>query len=341
MSSSNPKGVRPPEGGQTPASHRCGSVVILGRPNVGKSTLLNRLLGEKIAIVSHKPETTREQLLGILTLADAQILFYDTPGIYRAPSTLLGKHQVQAARDALEAADVMLLMTEAQAGLTDEDKQIVGLLKTRTTVPGTASVPGTETEGLPVLLAINKADRVKKSLILPQIEEANHLYPFREIVPISARDGDNTEPLLKALVQALPVGPALYPADELTDKPARTLVQELIREKTLLFTHEEVPYAVAVLVEEWREGEKPKGVRPLKKKGSDPVYIRATIYVERDSQKGILIGKGGGLLKKIGEAARKEIEALLKGPIFLDLWIKVAKNWRKDPQMLRRLGYGA
>jgi len=320
-------------------------VVILGRPNVGKSTLLNRFLGEKIAIVSHKPETTREQLLGILTLADAQILFYDTPGIYRSPATLLGKHQVQAARDALEAADVMLLMTEAQAGLTDEDKQIVGLF--RRTVPGKSvpgtksekSVPGTVTgtvagEGPPVLLAINKADRVKKALILPQIEEASHLYPFREIVPISARDGDNTDPLLKALVQALPVGPALYPPDELTNKPARNLVQELIREKTLLFTHEEVPYAVAVLVEEWRAGEKGKAT------ASATTYIRATIFVERDSQKGILIGKSGGLLKKIGEAARKEIEALLKGPIFLDLWIKVAKNWRKDPQMLKRLGYG-
>jgi GTP-binding protein Era len=292
--------------------HRCGIVAIVGRPNVGKSTLLNRFLGEKIAIVSPKPETTRDRLLGILSLPDAQALFLDTPGIYRGPKTLLGKHQIQQARQALQEADILLLMTEAQAGLTDGDRQIIRLL------------PKT-----PVFLAINKVDRVAKGLILPQIDEAQRLYPFREIFPISATRGDNAEPLLKALIASLPEGPALYPADQVTDRPTRTLAQELIREKGLLFTHEEVPHGVAVEIEEWRPG-----------KTAGRTYIRATIYVERQSQKGILIGKEGSLLKRIGQTARQEIETLVGGPVYLDLWVKVAPNWRKDPVMLKRLGYG-
>ena len=305
---------------QGPADHRCGTVAIFGRPNVGKSTLLNRFLGQKIAIVSPKPETTRDRLLGILTLPNAQLLFLDTPGIYRGPKTLLGKHQVRAAREALAEADVLLMVTEATQGLTDGDKEIIQLL------PKARSVRGTET--VPAFLAINKVDRAKKPLILPQIDEAKHLYPFREIFPISAAEGDNAQQLLEALVAALPEGPPLYPPDQITDRPVRTLAQELIREKALLFTHEEVPHAVAVLVEEWREGT--RGAK---------IYIRATVYVERDSQKIILIGKEGSLLKRIGQAARKEIELLVDKPVFLDLWVKVAKNWRKDPQRLRELGY--
>ena len=303
---------------QGPAVHRCGTVAIFGRPNVGKSTLLNRFLGQKIAIVSPKPETTRDRLLGILTLPNAQLLFLDTPGIYRGPKTLLGKHQIQAAREALTEADVLLMITEATLGLTDGDKEILRLLPKRTL----------EVRGVSVFLAINKVDRAKKPQILPQIDEAKRLYPFREIFPISAVEGDNAQQLLEALVAALPEGPPLYPADQITDRPVRTLAQELIREKALLFTHEEVPHAVAVLVEEWREGT--RGAK---------IYIRATVYVERDSQKIILIGKEGSLLKRIGQAARKEIEILVDKPVFLDLWVKVAKNWRKDPQRLRELGY--
>lgn len=322
-------------------SYRCGTVAIVGRPNVGKSTLLNRFLGQKIAIVSPKPETTRERLLGVLTLPGAQILFMDTPGIYRGPKTLLGRHQIQAARDALAEADVVLVLTEAQQGIADEDLDLFRILPR--SVPGTdprsCEVPGAELR--PAFLAINKVDRVRKDLILPQIDEARRRYPFREIFPISATKGDNADALLKALAAALPAGPALYPPDHITDRPARMLAQELIREKTLLFTHEEVPHAVAVVVEEWRAGEKPREGAPIiPSKGPPRTYIRATIYVERESQKGILIGKAGGLLKRIGQAARKEIEDLTGGPVFLDLWVKVAKDWRKDPAMLRRFGYG-
>jgi len=299
--------------------HRCGSVAIVGRPNVGKSTLLNRFLGQKIAIVSHKPETTRDRLLGVLTLPDAQILFLDTPGIYRGAKTLMAKHQIQVAREALAEADALLLMTEAQAGFTDEDKDLLRLLPKRSP----------EGEGVPVFLAINKVDRVKKDLILPQLAVAGQLYPFREIFPISAENGTNVKELLEALARSLPEGPPHYSSDQVTDRPVRTMAQELIREQVLLFTHEEVPYSVAVLIEEWREG-----VRGAK------IYVRATIYVERDSQRIILIGKAGALLKKVGQGARKGIETLAERPVFLDLWVKVAKNWRKDPVMLRRLGYG-
>lgn len=298
-------------------------MAIIGRPNVGKSTLLNRFLGQKIAAVSPKPETTRDRLLGILTLPEAQILFSDTPGIYKGPKTLLAKHQVQVAREALSEADALLVMTDGAVGLTDEDRDLFRLLP-RPKQRGQSPL-GT----VPVFLAINKVDRVSKPLLLPQIEEALKLYPFREIFPISAMNGENVSALLKSLIAVLPEGPAFYPDDQLTDRPLRALAQDRIREKVLLFSQEEVPHAVTVLIEEWREG-----VRGGK------LYVRATVYVERDSQKGILIGKNGDLLKKVGEAARKEIEKLSGRPVFLDLWVKVAKNWRRDSVMLRRLGYG-
>ncbi|MBI3322603.1 MAG: GTPase Era [Candidatus Omnitrophica bacterium] len=314
-------------------THRCGSVAIVGRPNVGKSTLLNRFLGQKIAIVSPKPETTRERLLGVLTLPNAQAIFIDTPGIYRGPKTLLGRHQIQAARGALAEADVVLMVTEGHAGITDEDRELMRALPR----PGRE-----ELETIPAFLAINKVDRVRKEKILPQIDEARKRYRFRDIFPISATKGDNAEALLKSITEALPEGPPLYPPDQITDQPARILAQELIREKTLLFTHEEVPHAVAVVVEEWRAGEKSarEGAPRVPDKGPQHTYIRANLYVERESQKGILIGKGGLLLKKIGKAARREIEDLAGGPVYLDLWVKVAKDWRKDPQALRRMGYG-
>ncbi|MBI3333564.1 MAG: GTPase Era [Candidatus Omnitrophica bacterium] len=308
------------------SAHRCGTAAIVGRPNVGKSTLLNRFLGQKIAIVSPKPETTRDRLLGILTLPAAQIMFLDTPGIYRGAKTLLGKHQVQQAQEALQEGDLILLMTEAQAGVTDGEREIIRLLPREK-----------QGQTAPVFLAINKVDRVERGLILPQIEEMTRLYPFREIFPISATKGDNLEPLLKALTAALPEGPALYPPDQVTDRPVRDLARELIREKALLFTHEEIPHAVAVEMEEWRPG------RPGREQaagGLPSTYLRATLFVERETQKGILIGKEGALLKRIGRAARKEIEDLIEGPAYLDLWVKVQRNWRKDPAVLKRLGYG-
>lgn len=304
---------------------RCGTVAIFGRPNVGKSTLLNRYLGQKIAIVSPKPETTRQKLLGILTLPDAQVLFLDTPGIYSGPKTLLAKHQIQAARDALGQADFFLMMTDAAAGFTDEDRELLRLLPK----PISGEKPA-------AFLGINKVDRVRKDRLLPQIAEAQKAYPFRKIVPISAAKGDNTQPLLELLIASLPEGPAAYPADQVTDTSMRVLAQELIREKALLFTHEEIPHSVAVLVEEWRPGTaSPR--QPSEKSSS--TYIRANIYLERDSQKGILIGKDGALLKRIGQEARREIEKLLDGPVYLDLWVKIAKNWRKDAKFLREIGF--
>ncbi len=343
--------------------HRCGTVAIIGRPNVGKSTLLNRLLGEKIAIVSPKPETTRERLLGILTLPDAQILFLDTPGIYRGPATLLAKHQVQSARQALTEADAILLMTEARAGFTDDDRRILQLLPKEKTSPACPCPSGRRAAGRPVFLAINKVDRVAKSLVLPHIAESSRLYPFKEIFPISAEKGTHVEDLLKTLIESLPEGPAHYPADQITDRPMREQAQEIIREKALLFTHDEIPHAVAVLVEEWRAGQPSarknqktldvqddppppaSGGIPLSsqesgRRGGPSTYIRAVLHVERESQKGILIGKQGLLLKRIGQAARKELEEQTEGPVYLDLWVKVAANWRKDPTMLKRFGYG-
>jgi GTP-binding protein Era len=320
----------------TPPLHRCGTVAIIGRPNVGKSTLLNHFLRQKIAIVSPKPETTRERLLGILTLPTAQILFLDTPGILPGPKTLLGRFQVKAAREALGTTDLLLLLVEATAGVMEEDRQIIRSVGV----------------GVPVFLAINKVDRVEKKFLLPQIEEYHRLHPFREIFPISALRGENVEGLLSCLIGSLPEGPPLYPSDQVTDRSVRAMAQELIREKALLFTHEEVPHAVAVTIDEWRPGVE-KGQSPMtgpKEQGPsishpsplhrDCTYIRATLYVERDSQKGILIGKEGGLMKRIGKAARQEIEPLVEGAVFLDLWVKVARNWRKDPQMLKRFGYG-
>ena len=299
--------------------HRCGAVAIIGRPNVGKSTLLNRLVGQKLASVSPKPETTRDRLLAIVTRPDAQILLTDTPGIYKGPKTLMGKHQVQVAREALAEADALLALIDGTAGFTDDDRDLLRLL------------PRRREDGRPVkpvFLAINKVDKASKPLLLPQIEEALRLYPFTEVFPISAMNGENVHELVNALIAALPEGPPHFPPDQVTDKPVRLLAQDLIREKALMFTHEEVPHAVAVLIDEWRDGTRGK-----------KLYVRATLYVERDTQKAILVGKGGGVLKKIGEASRKELEKLVERPVFLDLWVKLAKNWRKDPVMLRRLGF--
>lgn len=302
--------------------HRCGRVAIIGRPNVGKSTLLNRFLKQKISIVSPKPETTRDRILGILTLPEAQLLFLDTPGIYRLPKTLMAKHQVQAAREALGQADLILLMTEGPLGITDGDRQIIRMLPR-----------------VPAFVAINKVDRVEKDLLLPQMEEYARIYPFKEIFPISATKGDNAEPLLVALTSALPEGAALYPEDQVTDRTLRQMAQELIREKVLIFTHEEIPHAVAVEIQEWRPGTTAPGKEEDSPTATSRTYIRSTLYVERDSQKRILIGKEGQLLKKIGQAARQEIEQLTEGAVYLDLWVKIAPNWRRDALFIKRIGY--
>lgn len=291
---------------------KSGYVVIIGKPNVGKSAVLNYLVGEKVAIVTEKPETTRDKILGILTREDVQVVFVDTPGIHK-PRNLLGKHTTRIAKESLLEVDLIIFILDITSGITSEDEIIFNLLKDARK---------------PAILLINKVDLVSKSLSLPLIDEASKIYEFKEIIPTSATKGDNMDVLLKKVIEYLPQGPKYFSDEQLTDKTERFLVGELIREKALELTWEEIPHSIAVLVEEFKE-------RPKKKL----IYIRATIFIERHSQKKIVIGHKGQMLKNIGEAARKNIEDFLKKRIYLDLWVKVYENWRKDPQALKMLGY--
>ncbi len=290
---------------------KSGFVAIIGRPNVGKSTIINRLVGEKVAIVTEKPETTRDKIRGILTRDDAQVIFVDTPGIHK-PSNLLGKRITQLAKDSLPEADLIVFVLDITKGITAEDGIIFDLVKKARK---------------PAILLINKVDIKSKSLALPMIEEASKLYPFKEIIPTSATKGDNMDVLLKKVIDNLPEGPKYFSDDQMTDKTERFMAGEIVREKALELTREEVPHSVAVLVEDFKE------------RRNKVAYIRATIFVERHSQKKIIVGHKGQMLKNIGEAARRDIETLLGRRVFLELWVKVQENWRKDPQALRMLGY--
>lgn len=293
------------------AVYKSGYVAIVGPPNVGKSTLLNRLLGQKIAIVTPKPQTTRNRILGILTREHFQMLFLDTPGIFQ-PGYRLQKIMVETATRALRDADLVLLMIEGNRKPgPDEDKSIHLLSKTKT----------------PAVLAINKVDVVRdKKALLPLIESYSQKYPFRAIVPISALTGDGVEELLEVLAKHLPAGPQYYPEEMITESPQRFIAAEIIREKVFLRTGEEIPYAVAVKVEEYKERD-------------HVLYIKATVYVERDSQKAILIGQKGQKLKEIGQLAREELEAAGEKKVFLELWVKVRRKWRQKDGDLRFLGY--
>ncbi len=291
---------------------KSGFISLIGRPNVGKSTLLNLLLGEKIAIVSDKPQTTRNRILGIKNHPEAQIVFLDTPGIHRARSKL-NHSMVKAALATYNEVDGICFLIEANRPFNDENDFILETLK--------------KVEK-PVLLAINKIDLVPKGDLLPIMDQYSRLRPFEQIIPISALLGEGGEVLLAGMVKILPAGPKLFPEDMITDLPERFLAAELIREKVFLLTREEVPYATAVVVEQFKEREE-----------KNLVVIKATIQVERKSQKGILIGEKGRMLKEIGCQAREEIEALLGAKVFLELWVKVEENWREDPGALRRLGY--
>jgi GTP-binding protein Era len=291
---------------------KSGFVAIVGRPNVGKSTLVNRLVGQKISIVSPRPQTTRTRIMGIKHLPGAQVIFLDTPGIVRATGHL-HRVMVKAAMNTLQEADLVVWMVDAVDPFTTEDRLILDTLR------GVAS---------PILLAINKVDLVHKEALLPMIDRFRAMLPFVEIVPVSATRGDNTDRLESLLVQYLPEGPPLYPLDQLTDRPERFIIAELIREKVFQLTYQEVPYAVAVEVE---------SVKP--REGRELTDVEATIYVEKDSQKGIIIGRGGAMLKKIGEQSRPEIEMLLGTQVFLRLWVKVRPDWQKDDDTLKRLGY--
>jgi GTPase len=291
---------------------RSGFVSLVGRPNAGKSTLLNRLVGEKLSIVSPRPQTTRNRVTGIKNLPGAQVIFVDTPGLHQAEGKL-GDFMLRTARRAIEDVDLVCLVVDAAAG--DGPDEIV--LEPLRAYSG------------PAFCVLNKADRVRpRSRMLPIIETWRQSYPFAEIVPISATEGTYCDQLLKLIVQSLPEHPPFFPADATSDQPETFYVAEMIREKVFHLTRQEVPYAVAVRVEELTERENPVCL-----------YIRATVFVEQESQKGILIGKGGAMLKQIGTAARRELESFFGIKVFLESTVEVRRHWRRDERALREFGF--
>ncbi len=290
---------------------RSGFVAIIGRPNVGKSTLLNSIVGEKIAITSSKPQTTRNRIVGIQNLDNAQILYVDTPGIHQARSQL-NRYMVDQARGACLDVDVILWLVEADRPV-DRDPMIPQLL---------------EKSKKPVLLIINKIDVVPKEQLLPIIDGYRKICPFASILPISALHGDGVERLLDEIPELLPEGPQYFPEDQLTDVPERFIVAEMVREQILNRTKDEVPYGVAVLVERFQENP-----------SRNMVGIDAVIHVERESQKRIIVGKGGKMIKQIGQAARKEVERLLGIKVHLELFVRVQKNWTQSNRMMKEFGY--
>lgn len=291
---------------------KSGFITVIGRPNVGKSTLINKIIGQKIAIMSDKPQTTRSRIQCILTQDDAQFIFLDTPGIHK-PKFKLGEYMLKAAEGTLKEVDAIFFVIDATEKFGGGEKYILERLSTT---------------DKPTILVINKIDLIDREKILPIIAEYSARKDFAAIVPISAATGNNVDELLNEAKKFLPEGPKYYPADMVTDQPERLIVAEIIREKILHVTEDEVPHSVAVDIEE---------ITPRK---DSVTYVRAVIYVERDSQKGILIGKGGELLKNIGKNARPEIEMLLGKKIFLDLWVKVKRGWRNSAGAIQSLGLG-
>ena len=291
-------------------NYRSGFVTLIGRPNVGKSTLMNYLIGQKIAITSRKPQTTRNRIQTVLTTEEGQIVFVDTPGIHKAKNKL-GEYMVHVAERTLNEVDVVLWLVEPSTFIGAGEQHIVEQLKKTKT---------------PVVLVINKSDTVKKEELLPCIAKYNEVYPFADIVPVSARTGDNTDELLKVIMKYLPYGPQFYDEDTITDQPERQIVAELIREKALHALNEEIPHGIAVSIESMKR----------RKKLMD---IEATIICEKDSHKGIIIGKQGAMLKKIGSNARYEIERLLDCKVNLQLWVKVKKDWRDSDFLIKNFGY--
>ncbi|MEJ5172575.1 MAG: GTPase Era [Hydrogenothermaceae bacterium] len=293
---------------------RAGFVAIVGRPNVGKSTLLNNIIGTKLSIVSPRPQTTRIRILGVKHLPDAQIIFLDTPGIQKGKD-LLTKSVVESAVASIEDGDVICMVIEADRGWTNEDKQIVeNYLKKL---------------NKPTILVINKIDKIQRDLVLPLIEESTKIYSFNEIVPVSAIKNINIDELINTIKKYLPESPPLYPEDQITDLPLKLYIGEIIREKVFFNTRDEIPYSIAVDVENVKEGDVNK----------DILFIDATIYVEKDNHKGIIIGKKGQMLKKIGTQARQELEHLLGKKVVLNLHVKVKERWKEDIRLLRALGY--
>jgi GTP-binding protein Era len=291
--------------------YRSGFVAIIGRPNVGKSTLMNKIIGQKIAIMSDKAQTTRNKIQGVYTTDHAQIIFLDTPGIHK-PKNKLGERMSDVAQQSLREVDLVLLVVDAAEGLGGGDRFIIEQLQAVNT---------------PVFLVLNKVDRIAKDTLFAKISEYQAIRDFAEFIPISAIQGDNVDRLLEQIITRLPEGFPYYPADQVTDHPEQFICAELVREKILHLTQEEIPHSIAVQIEEMR----------TEKNGT--VYVSAVIFVERDSQKGIVIGKQGAMLKQVATLARKDMEALMGSKIFLELWVKVKKDWRNSDQVLRNLGY--
>jgi GTP-binding protein Era len=291
---------------------KSGFVAIVGAPNVGKSTLLNQLLGQKIAITSEKPQTTRHRILGVAHLPGAQLIFLDTPGIHRARGAL-NVRMVEVALKVLGDVDLVVLIRDAAFPDRASDEIILRSLRKR---------------NLPVILAINKVDLVNKETLLPLIEQWHEVYPFHAIVPISATERIQIDELVAEMIAVLPEGPRYYPEDSVTDLPERFIAAEMIREKVFRLTGQEIPYGVAVTVESFKERVK-----------KNLIDIQATIHVERESQKPIIIGKAGSMLKRIGEQARMDIERMVGCKVFLKLWVRVHKKWTRDAVAIKKFGY--
>jgi GTPase len=291
---------------------KSGFIGIIGKPNVGKSTLLNGILGEKLAIITSKPQTTRNRIVGIRNTEEAQFIFVDTPGIHAA-HTPLNRMMVRTATDTFTDSDILLLVVEAGQEATKDDLLIIESLK---------AIPA------PTFLILNKIDLIRKDQLLPQMDAYRQLHPFAEMIPISALTGEGIPQLLNELGKYLPEGPRYFPEDMMTDSSERFVAAEIIREKILLLTHKEIPYSAAVVVDAFKEDEAKNLIR-----------ISATINVEKESQKGILIGKKGAMLKEIGTRARMDMEKFFASRIYLELFVRVRKDWTKDPKMLREFGY--
>ena len=290
---------------------KAGFVSLVGRPNVGKSTLVNHLVGQKVAIVSDKPQTTRNRILAVVNKPEGQVVLFDTPGIHK-PMHRMNERMVDSAVKSIGQVDVVLWVVDVTESYGPGDRHIRDLLKQ---------------SGKKVVLALNKVDAIAKPKLLPIIEQYRHMLDFADVVPVSALKGDNVDVLMERLIAHLPEGAPLYPEDFLTDLPERFFVSEIVREKILRMTRDELPYSTGVVIDSFEE--KPELVR-----------IEASIYVERDTQKAIVIGKGGQMLKAIGTAARQDIEAFLSAKVFLGLFVKVRERWREDPGILEDMGLG-
>ena len=290
---------------------KSGFATLIGRPNVGKSTLMNQLIGQKIAITSNKPQTTRNKIQTVYTSSEGQIVFLDTPGLHKAKNKL-GEYMVKAAKNTFDEVDIILWLVEADPYIGAADKQISLMLKD---------------VKVPVVLVINKIDKIKKEEVLPVIDSFRKLYDCADIVPVSARNGDNTDDLINVIFSYLKPGPMFYDEDVVTDQPMRQIAAEIIREKALYCLNEEIPHGIAVTIEK------------MKERSNGLMDIEATIICERESHKGIIIGKGGSMLKKIGSTARFELERMMEQQVNLKLWVKVRKEWRDSDLFLKNFGY--